>query len=122
MNRLLHYSVAFLIVVALKAVWTWALLSALPLVHRDSVTVNAPNYTAVVQEALLPLHIPDLKIVEREPLRPSFLLAVLMEGPSVASTLALFFAALWLVRRFSTKPARSNQPLEPTAGRRVDPP
>jgi hypothetical protein len=119
MARLLHHFFALLIVVAFKAVWTWALLHALPLAHRNSVTVNAPEYKAVVQEALLPLHIPNLKIIERDPFRHSFLLAVVMEGPSVASTLVLFFGALWIVRLLSKRDG-SNQSLEPTAGRRDD--
>jgi len=116
MTRLSHYIIAFIIAVGVKAVFGWAIFNVVP-VHRNSVTVNTPEYATEVRQALSPLGIPDLKITEREPVKHTFLLSVFVSAYSVASTLVLFFGALWVMRRSSFKPDRSNPSQERTAER-----
>jgi hypothetical protein len=117
MKRVIPYSLAFIITVAIKGTYT-SLLLAVAKLRGDTISLNAHEHNAAAREALSSLHIPNLQITESH-FPPSSVvgLSFLLTITEVASTLVIFFLALWFVRLITRSNEGSNPGLQPTAGR-----
>jgi hypothetical protein len=117
MKRFIPHSLAFIITVAAKGTYM-SLLFAVAKMRGDTISLNAHEHNAAAREALSALNIPNLQIVESHFPPPSaVLLSFLVAISEVTSVLVIFFLALWFVRLTMRQSDRSNQSLQPTAGR-----
>ena len=108
---------AFIITVAIKSAYTSLLLTVAKL-RGDTISLNAHEHNAAAREALSSLHIPNLQIIESHFPPPSVVgVSFLLTITEVASTLVIFFLALWFVRLITRPRKGSNPALQPTAGR-----
>jgi hypothetical protein len=117
MRHFIPYSLAFIITTAVKGIYTFFIFCA----RQDAgntISLNAREHNAAAREALSSLHIPNLRIVESYfPWSSVFGFSFLITMSEVASTLVIFFLALWFVRLIVRQGEGSNQALQPTAGR-----